>query len=69
MQWLQLTQATTGVKLYVNMSLVVLIAPSKTGGASLVAAVREKESARIIPVQESPEDVMEMLDSQTKGAH
>jgi hypothetical protein len=67
MQWLQLTQAKTGVKLYVNMSLIVLIAPTKTGGAALVASVREKESARIIPIQESPEAVFQMLSSQAKA--
>jgi hypothetical protein len=61
MQWLQLTQANTGAKIYVNMNLVVLIAPNKTGGAALVTTVLEKESARIIPVQESPATVVAML--------
>ena len=64
MKWLQLTQANTGVKVYVNVNLVVLIAPTKTGGAALVTSVREKESARIIPVQESPDTVIQMINAQ-----
>lgn len=63
MKWLQLTQANTGVKVYVNMNLVILIAPAKTGGSALVTTVREKESARIISVRESPGTVFEMLNS------
>lgn len=61
MTWLPLTQANTGAKIHVNMAQIILIAPSKTGGSSLVASVREKESARIIPVQESPQKIAEML--------
>lgn len=63
MSWLQLTQVNTGVKIHVNMAHIVLIAPNKTGGSALVSDVREKESARIIPVQESPQQVAELLRS------
>ena len=54
MHWLQLTQAQTGATIYVNMRLVILVAPNKTGGAALVTIVREKESARVVPVCREP---------------
>ena len=68
MHWLQLTQAQTGATIYVNMRLVILVAPSKTGGASLVTSVREKETARVVPVLESPQDIMGMLNGSSSGA-
>jgi len=68
MHWLQLTQAQTGATIYVNMSLVILVAPNKTGGAALVTSVREKESARIVPVLESPQEIMDMLNGSSSGA-
>ena len=61
MRWLQLTQANTGVKVFVNMELVVLIAPTKTGGSALVTNVMEKETARVVPVTEAPQRLMELL--------
>ncbi len=67
MHWVQLTQANTGVKIYVNMELVVLIVPSRRGGANLMLTVREpsqksgKDSARIIPVMETQDEVMAMV--------
>jgi hypothetical protein len=63
MKWLQLTQANMGVKVYVNMNLIVLIAPNKTGGSSLVSSVQEKESARMIMVTESPDTIFKMMNS------
>ena len=61
MTWLRLTQGNTGVSIHVNMAQVVVVAPSKTGGSALMTAVREKESARIVPVRESPQDIAAML--------
>ena len=67
MYWLQLTQANTGAKIYVNMEQVIVIAPSRTGGANLVLPVSEtvqktgREGARILPVSESQETIMEMM--------
>lgn len=66
MHWLQLTQASTGVTIHVNMALVILIAPSKTGGSALVTSVLEKESARLIPVLESPQQIADMLNAAAK---
>jgi len=50
------------------MRLVILVAPSKTGGASLVTSVREKETARVVPVLESPQDIMGMLNGSSSAA-
>ena len=67
MYWLQLTQASTGSKIYVNMELVVIVAPSRAGGASLVLTVNEtvqkaeRTAARIVPVRETQEEIMEMM--------
>lgn len=67
MFWLQLTQARTGAKIYVNMDLVTIIAPSKTGGSSLVLAVAETASegsklvSRTVQVAEAQEVIMEMF--------
>ena len=67
MYWLQLTQANTGAKLYVNMEQVVVIAPSRTGGANLVLPVSEtpqstgRQTARILPVRETQEMIMNMM--------
>jgi hypothetical protein len=67
MHWVELTQANTGAKIHVNMDLVVLVAPNRRGGANLMLTVREpsersgKETARIIPVQESGPEVMELV--------
>jgi hypothetical protein len=66
MHWLQLTQAQTGATIYVNMDLVILIAPSKTGGTALVTSVREKESARIVPVLEDPQTIIAMLNGSSR---
>ncbi len=72
MHWIELTQANTGAKIHVNMDLVVLVAPNRRGGANLMLTVREpsersgKETARIIPVQESSPEVMEMVRSRLK---
>lgn len=63
MHWLHLTQVNTGAKIQVNMDHVILIAPNKTGGSALVSDVLEKESARVIPVTESPQKIAEMLKS------
>ena len=68
MGWLQLTQANTGVAIHVNMALVVLIAPSKTGGSALVTSVLEQASARIVPVLESPQQIADMLKAAAKAA-
>ena len=68
MNWLQLTQAQTGAKIHVNMALVILIAPSKTGGSALMVSVMEKDHARIVPVQETPQQITEMLNSRANGA-
>lgn len=67
MYWLQLTQANTGAKIYVNMEQVIVIAPSRTGGANLVLPVTEtaqrtgRDTARILPVRETQETIMEMM--------
>lgn len=61
MRWLQLTQANTGVTIYVNMDLVVVVAPSKTGGSALLTTAQEKEAARIVPVKEAPGEIAAML--------
>lgn len=62
MRFLRLTQANTGVTIYVNMDQVVVIAPNKTGGAVLLSTALEKESARVIPVRETPQEVVAMLE-------
>jgi hypothetical protein len=65
--WLQLTQANTGAKIYVNMEQVIVIAPSRTGGANLVLPVSEtgqksaRQVARILPVRETQEMIVEMM--------
>jgi transcription termination factor Rho len=67
MYWLQLTQARTGAKIYVNMELVMIIAPNKAGGSSLVLSVAEaaaegkKMTSRIVQVLEEQEEIMEMF--------
>lgn len=67
MFWVQLTQATTGAKIYVNMEQVLVVAPSKTGGANLVLPVSEtaqkgtRQAARILPVRESQEIIMNLM--------
>ena len=64
MNFIRLTQGNTGATIQVNMDLVVVVAPSRDGGSSLMLTVREasaktgRESARIIPVLESPEEVL-----------
>ena len=63
MRFLRLTQANTGVTIHVNMEQVVVIAPNKTGGAVLLTTAVDKESARIVPVKESPQEVVALLDS------
>jgi hypothetical protein len=69
MHWIQLTQANTGVRIHVNMDLVVMVVPNRRGGANLMLTVREpaqktgQDSARIIPVQETAADIMAMLAS------
>jgi hypothetical protein len=66
MYWVELTQANTGATIHVNMDLVVLVAPSRQGGANLMLTVREpsqksgRETARIIPVRESQVEVMKL---------
>jgi hypothetical protein len=72
MHWIQVTQANTGVKLYVNMELVVLVAPSRKGGANLMLTVREqsstsgKDTARLIPVVETQSEVMALVSAAKK---
>jgi hypothetical protein len=72
MHWIQVTQANTGVKLHVNMELVVLVAPSRKGGANLMLTVREnsprsgKDTARLIPVIETPSEVMALVSASKK---
>jgi hypothetical protein len=67
MHWVQLTQANTGVRIHINMDLVVMVAPNRQGGANLMLTVREpsqktgQDSARIIPVHETATDIMAML--------
>jgi hypothetical protein len=67
MHWVKLTQANTGAAIHVNMDLVVLIAPSREGGSNLMLTVREpsrksgKDTARIIPTLESPDQVMQIV--------
>ena len=67
MHWIEVTQANTGVKLYVNMELVVVVAPSRRGGANLMLTVREqspksgKDTARLIPVTETQLEVMALV--------
>lgn len=64
---MQLTQANTGAKIYVNMEHVIVIAPSKTGGANLMLTVSEttqktgRQTARIVPVRESQELIVDMM--------
>jgi hypothetical protein len=67
MHWLQLTQANTGVRIHVNMDRVIVIAPSRTGGSNLMLTVTEtaprgsKIAARILPIRESPDEIMAMV--------
>jgi hypothetical protein len=67
MHFIRLTQANTGVTIYINMEQVVVVAPNKTGGTVLLTTALEKESARVVPVKEAPEDVMALLEK-GKGA-
>ena len=62
MNWLRLTQANTGVTIHINMDQVILIAPNKTGGSALLTTVLEKDSGRIVPVKETPQEIGAMLD-------
>lgn len=62
MRFIKLTQANTGVTIHVNMDQVVLIAPNKTGGSALLTAAADKETARVVPVKESPQEVIAILD-------
>ena len=68
MRFLRLTQANTGVSIHVNMEQVVVVAPSKTGGSVLLTTAIEKESARIVPVKEAPQEVMALLDAPPAAA-
>ena len=65
MRFLSLTQANTGVTIFVNMDQIVVVAPSKTGGAVLLTTAMDKETARVVPVKESPQDVMALLDGRS----
>ena len=62
MRFIRLTQANTGVTIHVNMDQVVVVAPNKNGGAVLLTTALEKQSARLVPVKESPADVMALLE-------
>lgn len=62
MRFLRLTQANTGVTIHVNMDQVVVIAPNKTGGAVLLTTAIDKDSARIVPVKETPQEVVALLE-------
>ena len=62
MRFIKLTQANTGVTIHVNMDQVVVIAPNKTGGAVLLTTAADKETARIVPVKETPQEVVALLD-------
>ena len=62
MNWLRLTQANTGVTIHVNMDQVILVAPNKTGGSALLTTVLEKDSGRIVPVKETPQEIGLMLE-------
>jgi hypothetical protein len=68
MHWVQLTQANTGVTIHVNMDMVIVVVPNRRGGANLMLPVREpspkggKDSARLIPVKESPAEVMKLVE-------
>ncbi|RYB04203.1 hypothetical protein [Lichenibacterium ramalinae] len=68
MRFLRLTQANTGVTIHVNMDQVVVIAPNKTGGAVLLTTAVDKDAARIVPVKETPQEVVAMLDAGAKPA-
>ena len=67
MKWIQLTQASTGVEVQVNMDNVVMIARNRTGGANLMLSFIEatkpggREAARIISVLESSDEIMKKL--------
>ena len=63
MRFTRLTQANTGVTIFVNMDQVVVIAPSKNGGSVLLTSAIEKDSARLVPVREAPADIMALLES------
>jgi hypothetical protein len=73
MHWVQLTQGNTGVRIHVNMDLVILIAPNRRGGCNLMLTVREpspksgKDTARIIPVQESEAEVIKLVKAIDRG--
>ena len=62
MRFIRLTQANTGATLHVNMDQVVVVAPNKNGGSVLLTTAIEKDAARIVPVRESPADVMALLE-------
>lgn len=74
MHWLQLTQANTGARIHVNMDQVIIVAPSRTGGANLMLTIAEtaprggKIAARVVPVQESPDEVMAMIERPAGGS-
>ena len=67
MYWLQLTQATTGATVYVNMEHVAVISPSRVGGSNLILVVTEthprggRDAARSVTVQETTEEIMDMI--------
>lgn len=67
MNFIRLTQANTGVSVYVNMAQVVVIAPNKTGGSVLLTTALEKESARVVPVKEAPHEIATQMGLQTSG--
>ena len=67
MHFIRLTQANTGVSVYVNMAQVVVVAPNKTGGSVLLTTALEKESARVVPVKEAPHEIATMMGLPTSG--
>ena len=67
MNFIRLTQANTGVSVYVNMAQVVVIAPNKTGGSVLLTTALEKESARVVPVKEAPHEIATLIGLQASG--
>jgi hypothetical protein len=68
MRFLRLTQANTGVTIHVNMDQVVVVAPNKTGGAVLLTTAVDKDAARIVPVKETTQEVMALLEGAPAAA-
>ncbi len=62
MAWLKLTQSAKGTPIYVNLALVVRIAPDATGGSTLTTVAPDEDGLMSISVKEPPEQILEAAD-------